>query len=91
MIVAPDPELAPVIFPVIAPTDQLNVLAMLDVRFISGPTPLQVLAVIEFVTAGDGFTVNVTVTDGPVHPANDVGVIMYCTVPAIVLLGLVNT
>ncbi len=53
--------------------------------------PLQVLAVAELVTKGAGFTVTVIGKDGPVQPADEIGVIMYCTVPAVALFGLVRT
>jgi hypothetical protein len=59
-MVEPDPLLAPVIPPVIVPIVQVNVLGMLAVRLIFGPTPLQVVAVFAVVTAGKGFIVTVT-------------------------------
>ncbi len=60
-MVDPDPEVAPVIFPVIVPIDQLKVLGVLEVRLMLVPTPLQVEAVVELVTKGVGFTVTVMV------------------------------
>ena len=47
--------------PVMVPIVHVNVLAVLDVRLILGPVPLQVLAVLGVVTAGFGFTVTVIV------------------------------
>jgi hypothetical protein len=50
-----------------------------------------VVAVFAVVTVGDGFTVTVIVYGAPVQdPVVDTGVIIYCTVPAVVLLGLVR-
>jgi hypothetical protein len=70
---------------------QLKVLAALAVRLILGPVPLQVLAVLAVVTAGVGFTVTVIVKGLPAQePAVEVGVTIYCTVPAVALLGLVS-
>ena len=63
---------------------------MLDVRGMLNPMPLQVLKVGEFVITGTGFTVTVMVNGGPVQPADEVGVTMYCTDPAVVF-GLVST
>ncbi len=60
-MVDPDPEVAPVIFPVIVPIDQLKVLGVLDVRLMLVPTPLQAVAVAELVTNAVGFTVTVMV------------------------------
>ena len=42
------------------------------------------------VTAGFGLTVTVIVVEDPVHPANDVGITIYFTLPEAELLGLVN-
>ena len=45
----------------------------------------------ETVTAGTGLTVVVIVKGAPGHEFTvEVGVTMYCTVPAVVLLGLVR-
>ncbi len=63
MIVPPELALAPVIFPVIVPIVQLNVLGVLEVRLMLVPTPLQVEAVVELVTKGVGFTVTVMVNN----------------------------
>ena len=56
-MVEPDPLLAPVMPPVMVPIVQVNVLGMLAVRAIFGPTPLQVVAVFAVVTVGKGLTV----------------------------------
>lgn len=88
----PEPALAPVMLPVIVPIVQLNVLGVLDVRLMFVPTPLHLLTVAEFVTMGFGFTVTVIVNELPTHrPDTEVGVTIYCTVPADALLGLVRT
>jgi hypothetical protein len=77
LIVAPDPALAPVIPPVIAPIDQVKVLDTDAARLIPGPAPLHVLAVLAVVTTGDGLTVIVIVYGDPMHkPTVEVGVTM---------------
>lgn len=60
-IVAPEPELAPVMPPVIVPTVQVNVLAVVAVNAILVVPPLQIAAVLAVVTTGVGFTVTVMV------------------------------
>ena len=55
----PEPELAPVIPPVIVPTVQAKELAMLEVKAIFGLVPLQIVVAEELVTIGAGFTVTV--------------------------------
>jgi hypothetical protein len=91
LIVAPEPELAPVIPPVIVPIVHVKLLGALDVKAIFGPAPLQVLAVAELVTVGVGLTVTVIVKGLPAHePDVEVGVTRYSTVPATALLGLVS-
>ncbi len=91
MIVVPEPALAPVIPPVMVPMVQPNVLAALAVKLILGPVPLQVLAVLAVVTRGFGLIVTVIVKGLPVHePVVEVGVTMYCNVPAVELLGFVS-
>jgi hypothetical protein len=92
LIVLPDPPLAPVMPPVIVPTVQVNVLAALAVRAILGLVLLQVENVLAVVTTGLGLTVTVIVYAGPGHAgvAVEVGVTIYWTVPAALLLGLVN-
>lgn len=83
--------LAPVILPVIVPIVHAKELGALAVKLIFGPLPLHVIAVDALVTAGVGLTVTVIVYAEPVHPpAVEVGVTIYCTVPAVELLGLVN-
>jgi hypothetical protein len=92
LIVDPDPAEAPVILPVIEPIVQVNVLGVLAVSATLGPVPLQVAAVEGVVTTGLGFTVTVIVNAAPTQlPVLEVGVIMYCTEPAVALLGLFNT
>jgi len=91
LIVAPEPALAPVIPPVIVPIVHEKLLATLAVKLIFGPVPLQVVFVAAVVTIGVGFTVTVIVKAAPAQePVVEVGVTRYCTVPAVVLLGLVN-
>ena len=91
LIVEPEPALAPVILPVIVPMVQVKVLATLAVKLMFGLLPLQVLAVLAVVTTGLGFTVTVIVKGVPAQlPVVAVGVTIYCTVPAVVLLGFVN-
>jgi hypothetical protein len=69
----------------------VNVLGALAVKLMFGPVPLQVVAVLAVVTTGFGFTVTVMVKGAPAHdPVVAVGVTIYCTVPAVVLLGLVS-
>ena len=88
----PEPLLAPVILPVIVPIVQVKVLEALDVRDMLGLVPVHILTAAGFVTTGLGFTVTVIVYGVPAHePVVDVGVIMYWTVPAVALLGLVST
>jgi hypothetical protein len=57
-----EPELAfaPVMLPVLVPKVHAKVLDILDVRLMLGLVPLQVLTVVAFVTAGEGFTVTTT-------------------------------
>jgi len=91
LMVPPDPALAPVIPPVIAPIVHAKVLGAELVRTMFGPVPLHVLAVAALVTAGVGLTVTVMVKADPTHkPVTDVGVTKYCTVPDVALLGFVN-
>jgi hypothetical protein len=90
-IVAPLPALAPVMPPVIVPIVQVNVLGAVAVKEIFVAVPLQIDAVFAVVTAGVGLTVTVIVCAGPWQaPAVDVGTTTYSTVPAALLLGLVN-
>lgn len=53
-MVVPEPGVAPVMLPVIAPMVQLKLLATLAVKEIFGLEPLQVLAVGAFVMSGFG-------------------------------------
>ena len=77
--------------PVIVPIVHVNVLATLAVKAMFVPVPLQIVFVAAVVTVGAGFTVTVIVKRAPAHEfAVEVGVTIYCTVPAVVLLGLVS-
>jgi hypothetical protein len=58
-MVDPEPALAPVMPPVIAPIIHAKLLGTLDVKVIFGPVPLHMLAVGELVTIGVGLTVTV--------------------------------
>ena len=91
-MVEPEPLLAPVTVPVPAAVVQLKVLGVLDVKLILGDVPLQVIAVAELVTTGFGLTVTVIVYGTPAHDpvVVAVGIIIYGTVPADELPGLVN-
>lgn len=90
-MVDPDPELAPVIPPVIVPTVQEKVLGALDVRAIFGLVPLHMVAALIAVTTVAGETVTVIEYGVPTHkPVTDVGVTIYSTEPDNVLLGLVK-
>ena len=87
----PDEADAPVIPPVIVPIVQENVLGAVAVKAILGLTPLQIAAEFAVVTDGVGFTVTVIVYGLPVQRSpTDVGVTIYCTVPAVALLGFVS-
>jgi hypothetical protein len=74
-IVGPEPAEAPVIPPVLVPNVHAKLLAVLAVRLTPGLVPLQVLAVVELVTDGVGFTVTVISVADPVHELEtDVGI-----------------
>ena len=92
-IVDPEPPVALVMLPVMVPTVHMKVLGVLAVSAILVVFPLQIAAVFAVVTTGEGFTVTVMVcVTRPGQPGVvvDVGVIIYCTVPAALLLGLVR-
>ena len=75
--------------PVIVPIVHVNVLATLADKAMFVPAPLQIVFVAAVVTVGAGFTVTVIVREVPGHePAVEVGVTIYCIVPAVVPLGL---
>jgi hypothetical protein len=77
--------------PVIVPIVHVNVAATLAVKAMFVPAALQIVFVAAVVTVGAGFTVTVIVRGVPGHePDVEVGVTIYCTVPAVVLLGLVS-
>jgi ABC-type proline/glycine betaine transport system permease subunit len=91
LIVDPLPALAPVIPPVMVPIVQANVDGADDVSAMFVAVPLQIDFVDAVVTAGVGLTVTVIVYGAPAHdPVTEVGVTIYCTVPAVALLGLVS-
>jgi hypothetical protein len=91
LIVVPVPPEAPVMPPVFVPSVQLKLLAAVAVSEILGFVPLQVLAVAAVVTTGMGLTVTVSVNGVPAQPDGELGVMIYWTVPAVELLGLVST
>ena len=92
MIVGPEPALAPVTLPVIAPIVQVKLLGTDDVKLIFVSVPLQIAVLLLAVTNGSGLTVTVIAYVAPTHdPVTAVGVTRYSTVPATRLLGLVNT
>lgn len=78
-IVAPDPDVAPVMPPLMVPTVQVNVLAVVAVNAMLVVPPLQIAAVFAVVTTGVGFTVTVIVYGAPGQAgvAVDVGVTIY--------------
>jgi hypothetical protein len=91
LIDEPDDGLAPVIPPEIVPMVQVNVLGVEAVNEILGLVLLQIFAVLAIVIEGFGFTVTVIIYGKPAQlPVVAVGVTMYCTVPEVELLGLVN-
>lgn len=91
-IVAPEPALAPVILPVIVPIVHVKLLLLIEaVKLIFVLVPLHMAAELDVVTIGAGLTVTVIVFDTPVHePVVAIGVTIYSTVPAAVLIGLVK-
>jgi hypothetical protein len=77
--------------PVIVPIVHVNVLAAFAVKVMFVPAALQIVFVVAVVTVGAGFTVTVIVKAAPGHePAVEVGVTIYCIVPAVVPLGLLS-
>jgi predicted transcriptional regulator len=87
----PEPVLAPVMPPLIAPIVHVNELGALAVNEIFGLVPVQIEVAGALVTAGVGFTVTVMVNGAPTQlPVTEVGVTIYCTEPAVALLGLVK-
>jgi hypothetical protein len=91
--IVPVPALAPVMLPVMVPIVHANVDGVLDVSVRLGLVLLQIDSVAPFVTTGVGFTVTMMVNGeaGEQLPLTEVGVTMYSTLPAVLLLGLVNT
>jgi hypothetical protein len=91
LIDAPAPAVAPVMPPVTVPIVHVKLLGALDVKLMLVALPLQIDFVAAFVTAGVGLTVTVMVNGLPAQlPVIDVGVTIYCTDPAVALLGLVS-
>jgi hypothetical protein len=91
LMMFPDPLLAPVMPPLIAPIVHVNELGALAVNAMFGLVPVQIAVAGAFVTAGLGFTVTVIVNAAPTQfPVTEVGVTIYCTEPAVALLGLVR-
>jgi len=89
--VPPLPALAPVIPPVIVPTAQVKELAVLAVKLMLGLVLLQIDVVGEVVICGVGLTVTVITKGAPTQlPVTDVGVTMYSTFPAVLLLGFAS-
>lgn len=92
LIVPPEVAVAPVMPPDVEPIVQEKLLGVLDVNKIFALVPLQTLVVGELVTIGVGLTVTIIVNGAPEQePAMEVGVTIYCTVPAVALPGLVST
>ena len=60
-MVFPDPGVAPVIPPLIAPIVHVKLLDAVDVRLIFGEVPLQIVAVAGEFTTGVGLTVTVII------------------------------
>ena len=90
-MLAPEPAVAPVIPPAVAPMVQVNEAVVLAVRVMPVDEPEQILSVGSVVTTGPGFTVTVIVTGSP-KQASEVerGVTMYSTDPGSELLGLIS-
>jgi hypothetical protein len=61
LMIFPEPAVAPVIPPLIAPIVHVNVLEEVDDNAMFGDVPLQMVALLAVVTAGVGFTVTVIV------------------------------
>jgi hypothetical protein len=90
-MIFPEPAVAPVIPPLIAPIVHENVLGVVEVSEIFGDVPLQIVAVAALFTAGVGLTVTVILYGAPAQfPVVEVGVIIYSTEPAVALPGLVS-
>jgi hypothetical protein len=82
---------APVMPPVTVPMVQVKLLGVVAVSEMFGLVLLQIATAAGLVIAGVGFTVTVMVNGAPAHePVVDVGVTMYCIVPAVELLGLTS-
>lgn len=89
--VAPLVDDAPVIPPVVEFTPHEKLLPVVAVSAMFSPTLLQVDAVDEVETEGDGFTVTLTSVAEPEQPPPlDVGVTLYTITPIELLLGLVR-
>lgn len=87
----PLPAVAPVIPPDTAPIVHAKVDGVLALSVIFGFVLLQIVTAFPVVIAGVGFTVTVIVNGAPAQPpAMEVGVTIYSTVPAALLLGFTN-
>ena len=90
VLVPPEPGVAPVIPPVIAPIVHTNVLlGKLAVKGRLVTPPLHIVAVLGVVNAGPGSTAIIIVYGRPGQELA-VGIIIYSTVPVEVLLGFVR-
>jgi hypothetical protein len=70
----PELDVAPETLPIFVPVVHEKLLAADAVRLILGLIPLHVVAVVEFVTTGIGFTVTVIEVVLPTQPKLEVGV-----------------
>ena len=78
--------------PVMVPTDHVKLLGKLEVRFIFGLSPLQIVVDGAFVTTMAGFTLIVMEYGAPAQvPYIETGVTKYSTNPERVELGFVST
>ena len=69
----------------------MKLLVLDAVRLMLVVDPLHIEVVEGVLITGVGLTVTVIVYGEPAQfPVTDVGVIIYCTVPAVAVLGLVN-
>jgi hypothetical protein len=91
LMVLPPPAVAPVIPPLMVPIVHVKLLGTEAVSAILVAVLLQIEYPAALVTTGAGLTVIVIVYGDPAQlPVTEVGVTIYWTVPAVVLLGLVN-
>ena len=70
--------MAPFTVPIPGAVVQVKLLGALEIKFILGLVPLQILNVFGFVTTGTGSTVTVIVLTVPAHkPVVEVGITLY--------------